>query len=1222
MPRPFFSIITATFNCGSSLDIAAASVRRQNRDDIEYIVIDGGSTDDTRACIERNRGIITKVISEPDEGIYDAINKGIRLATGKFIGIIGADDHYVDGALDIVARAAAMESAEIIAGRTLLVSRDGKSELRIDEEFGPGSLVSGIPFGHNAMFASAHAYERVGLYDASYRIAADAQWVHRAIEANLSCLYLDTVLVNFSQSGVSTVQTDRIMRETERTILENFPALSREEALTGLYCVRGWRPVEDLFPLLERHNDERLHQSLSIGLSSRQSNPLNLSSIYPGTLLPKCPVHRQHKIVSMIQPGHAIPEEMTSGNEFAAQSEQKAPFFSIVIPAYNASSFIHSSLQSILSQPFKDYEIIVVDDGSTDDTPQILAEYQARDSRVRVHRQPNARQGAARTAGLKLARGHYVWCIDADDYIQTSILEKYYTTIRDKKPDVIVLNFAYVNPDGALSYSERTPGSLAGKLVDPCESEETFNAVSAWSCPPWRYVIKRNLISDNNLSFPSGLYYEDHPFAIELMLKAKAVYVDPSIGYFYVQRMGSTMNIYDGRVMDFMPIRRQCLDLLTKAGFLKRFPNISSKYIIPNEFVAHHVGPEYWLPFLTRIGDDLGQIEQNIVQTFGTAPQRGLLGAVLKLRIDGVLENATVQAMLALPVERYAREPVVHGMEAATLWSAEGPYPQLELENLFQWMSSDELLLRTSEASAGRRHFVLRFRNIVDNQTVQIWCNGRLERTVNIPLGNFSVRHRFDLELGSVMEPVKIIRIKLAKLDTSTHRRLGLLIEEIALTTVSAIVTERAVAESNERLIVGKGSTAHGVNLDIRVNPQERNYVRIGEESQISGHFVFERGIGSVTIGNRSSIGGGCLIVCSQGDGIHIGNHVMLSWDVTVIDTDAHSLDPEVRANDAFDWHAGIQTNRMGCFKDWAAVRSMPIRIEDNVWIGFGSAILKGVTIGRGAVVGGKSVVSRSIPAYTIFAGNPARFVKFVPRAKWTFEEIVAAAQAAPSFKEALAEEFLGQNTLAQFERLIESESWAMLVAELTDAGIRAQSKVMHIGAGNGVYACAFASLGLLVTLVEPCEDPIVGAPATKRLIEQLATVYPDIRGRIEFARSLSEAVDGTNFAIIHTRRFLQISERPRETLRVLSGALAQGGRLIADHEGLSAGSETGLPKVFDPYFKLRTLDPEDVAEWVKSAGLAFSASFGGMDLFTKSTLIGGATQDEDLARRQENAFS
>jgi Acetyltransferase (isoleucine patch superfamily) len=139
------------------------------------------------------------------------------------------------------------------------------------------------------------------------------------------------------------------------------------------------------------------------------------------------------------------------------------------------------------------------------------------------------------------------------------------------------------------------------------------------------------------------------------------------------------------------------------------------------------------------------------------------------------------------------------------------------------------------------------------------------------------------------------------------------------------------------------------------------------------------------------------MIICTQEQGISIGNNSMVSWACTIADNNSHSLDPDLRHNDAWHWKLGIDYGQLGAYKDWNGVKRAPVVIEDDVWIGFESAILAGVTIGRGSVIGARSVVSTSVPPYTVFAGSPARFVRLVPRfCGWTWQELVTALQGAP----------------------------------------------------------------------------------------------------------------------------------------------------------------------------------------------------------------------------------
>jgi len=143
------------------------------------------------------------------------------------------------------------------------------------------------------------------------------------------------------------------------------------------------------------------------------------------------------------------------------------------------------------------------------------------------------------------------------------------------------------------------------------------------------------------------------------------------------------------------------------------------------------------------------------------------------------------------------------------------------------------------------------------------------------------------------------------------------------------------------------------------------NRLSIGQNSIIQANIRFEDRGGEIRIGDRSYVGKSDL-VCYRS--IVIGNDVIMSWGITVTDHDSHSLDWEHRKNDVLDWGRGR--------KDWAHVAHGPVVIQDKAWIGFNVSILKGVTIGEGAVVGACSVVARDVPPHSVVVGNPARVVR------------------------------------------------------------------------------------------------------------------------------------------------------------------------------------------------------------------------------------------------------
>jgi acetyltransferase-like isoleucine patch superfamily enzyme len=176
-------------------------------------------------------------------------------------------------------------------------------------------------------------------------------------------------------------------------------------------------------------------------------------------------------------------------------------------------------------------------------------------------------------------------------------------------------------------------------------------------------------------------------------------------------------------------------------------------------------------------------------------------------------------------------------------------------------------------------------------------------------------------------------------------------------------------------LLLGTASKISNLNLNIRKYDENRDYyMKIGNGCIIGGAFVFETSTGEITIGDNTFIGGS-LFICVNA--IKIGSDVMIAWGCTIVDNNAHSLDSKERSVDIGDAHKALDEGREGIYKDWTIVETAPVEIKDKAWIGFNSIIMKGVTIGEGAIVGAGSVVTKNVPDYAIVGGNPARIIKY-----------------------------------------------------------------------------------------------------------------------------------------------------------------------------------------------------------------------------------------------------
>jgi acetyltransferase-like isoleucine patch superfamily enzyme len=173
----------------------------------------------------------------------------------------------------------------------------------------------------------------------------------------------------------------------------------------------------------------------------------------------------------------------------------------------------------------------------------------------------------------------------------------------------------------------------------------------------------------------------------------------------------------------------------------------------------------------------------------------------------------------------------------------------------------------------------------------------------------------------------------------------------------------------NGNLKIGENCNLTACTLRLPANPKNNHlYFTIGDNCMIEGELLCYTPESSIVIGNGVYIGNNTKLLSHTK--ITLQNDIMLSWSITVMDTDAHSLVSKEREKDVSDWLKGAQ------FKNWEKVNTSPITIESNSWIGFNSIILKGVCIGKGAIVAAGSVVAKSVESFSIVAGNPSTFVK------------------------------------------------------------------------------------------------------------------------------------------------------------------------------------------------------------------------------------------------------
>ena len=197
------SIITISLNSEKTIRKTIESIVSQDMGDaeLEYIIIDGKSSDGTMDIVKSFGDAISRVVSEPDDGIADAFNKGIKMATGDVIGIINSDDQLTPGALKAVAEAFDDET-DVVFGNILRVHKDG-SEHENKACPDPGRLKSGMAMCHQAVYIRRSAHEKYGLYDKSCRYVMDRELLLRMYLGGAKFRYIDVCLARYYDGGVS-----------------------------------------------------------------------------------------------------------------------------------------------------------------------------------------------------------------------------------------------------------------------------------------------------------------------------------------------------------------------------------------------------------------------------------------------------------------------------------------------------------------------------------------------------------------------------------------------------------------------------------------------------------------------------------------------------------------------------------------------------------------------------------------------------------------------------------------------------------------------------------------------------------------------------------------------------------------------------------------------------------------------------------------------------------
>ena len=237
---------------------------------------------------------------------------------------------------------------------------------------------------------------------------------------------------------------------------------------------------------------------------------------------------------------------------------------SIIVPVYNVYPYLRKCLDSLVNQTLKEIEIIIVNDGSLDNSQEIIDEYKKKYKNIKAYKKENGGLSSARNTGLKKARGEYIAFVDSDDYVELDMYEKMYKKALEKNFSVVVSDLTYIYPDKKVLASSNI-------LKDIEKEEELKKAMINIYPAAWNKIFNHQLLKESKILFKEGVWFEDVEFLYRLFPYIKSIGVVKEPLYNYLQREGAITRTFDERLFNYITNFNGVLDFYKKNNLYDKY---------------------------------------------------------------------------------------------------------------------------------------------------------------------------------------------------------------------------------------------------------------------------------------------------------------------------------------------------------------------------------------------------------------------------------------------------------------------------------------------------------------------------------------------------------------------------------------------------------------------------------------------------------------------------
>lgn len=628
---PIVSVLIPIYNVEKFLDQCLNSLLKQDIKSAEFICLNDGSTDNSLAIIKKYQKLDSrfKLLDKPNSGYGDTMNQGIKIAKGKYIGIVESDDWAEPNMFSDLVKLAEDNKADAVKSNFYfysglnggsskkhnIVSRDELGFV-LEPKYTPhifkamSTIWSGL---YKKDFLVKNKIDFLPTPGASYQ---DTGFNFKVWAMAKRAVYTDKAYLHYRiDNEASSVKS----RSKVFCVCDEFESIRKylvdHKLMKTLSAVYTERKIDiyrwNLSRLSGKNRADFYKRTIKELLKDQKNGYLDSSLLDKkqqiffeqvlhdkyllarlfnrAACFTKRVAHFFYKKLSFKNKAFVLLKDLIKSNDIlinnlvSAKQSLKTnyvdsntavkPIVSVIVPAYNAEKTIAKTINSLIKQTLKSIEIIVIDDGSTDSTAEIVKDLAKKDKRIKYYFQKNQGVAVARNTGIKKSTGKYImWC-DSDDTFNINMCLKMVGVMENRMVDMAICRTNTITDNIDHSLKKDTEKYLDHKYKD--YQLISFDLIVQTDVSLWNKIFRRDIIIDNNIMMPRGLLFEDAYFCSAYMLCADNIYYLKDRLYNYVRQPDSIMSKSFKKStssLDYLKIAIKLHDFL-------KFSNLFDKHI-------------------------------------------------------------------------------------------------------------------------------------------------------------------------------------------------------------------------------------------------------------------------------------------------------------------------------------------------------------------------------------------------------------------------------------------------------------------------------------------------------------------------------------------------------------------------------------------------------------------------------------------------------------------